>query len=281
MAGPFPPIPAVGHVTLMRAADPTAAGVFVEGPDDVEMWTRWLRQKPLERGGAGGVREAIQEIRAAGLAGCLGIVDADLDRLTRSLAVDADILVSEAHDHECDLARSGALDMLLDSLPGAKDEILRLASPASFREAIRTRAVPFGRLRWLFHARRTAFPSSLTPNSDIGFDRATWTVKHEELFDRAAKELAVGRGVLDAELSGLRVAADDEWQVCNGHDVVALIRLAFAMVPAAKERCFSEKSVAWALRSGLDSSHLPSFPLWRSLLAWETANAPFVAQRSP
>ena len=100
---PFPPVPAVGHVTHMRAANPLFVGVFVEGPDDVELWNRWLRHRPLPCDGCVAVRRAIASVRSRGLNGCVGIVDADFERVSGHLAHDDDIVVSEKHDQECDL----------------------------------------------------------------------------------------------------------------------------------------------------------------------------------
>jgi hypothetical protein len=282
VTSPFPPVPPVGHVTHMRAANPLFVGVFVEGPDDVEMWNRWLKAPPLACDGGVGVRKAIADLRACGLKGCVGIVDADLDRARRCLVSDDDIVVSEKHDHECDLLCSRAIDTLLLSLPQAERELHALARPdASVRDAIRARAIPFGLLRWVFDDRGIEFPSRLTPNNEEFLSRRTWKLGVERLLDTASSLLSITRSALDAEIDQRRaLLGEDEWLICNGHDVVALLRLVFATVHCAAERCRSEKTVAWALRNSLDSTDLQTFSMWQQLLSWERRNTPFVARRA-
>jgi hypothetical protein len=264
----------------MRAADPHFVGVFVEGDDDLEMWHRWLRHRPVPRGGCTAVRQAIADVRARGLAGCVGIVDLDLDHLRACLATDDDILVSQGNDHECDLVSSPAFDTLLATLPQAETALRQLASPhPTLRDALWDRAFPFGMLRWIFRDRNIELPTRLTPNNEDFVNRKTWQLDREKLLATAATSLSISRSALDADFTSRPVLPADQWKVCNGHDVVALLRLALATEPTAAERCRSEKSVAWALRSALDSQHLAAFPIWQQLAAWERRNAPFVARR--
>jgi hypothetical protein len=277
---PFPPIPPVGHVTQMRAADPLFVGVFVEGPDDVEMWYRWLKEQPLPCNGCEGVRRAIEDIRNRGLKGCVGIIDADLSRVKCCLTADADIIVSEMHDHECDLACSRALDNLLLSLPQAETGLRALAAPhASMRDALRSRAFPFGAMRWVFQEAGVQYSSRMTPNNDQIFDRKTWALNGEAFIALGAQLLSMTPEAMEKEMARRQVPTNQEWSVCDGHDVIALLRIAFATVNCAAERCRSEKAVAWALRNSLDSSHLPAFSMWQQLKDWEARNAPFVARR--
>jgi hypothetical protein len=277
---PFPPIPPVGHVTQMRAANPMFAGVFVEGPDDVEMWRRWLNAVPLPCSGGPGVRRALEDIRQAGIMGCLGVVDADFARLGGVQVEDPDIIVSSTHDHECDLVCSAALDNLIMSIPGAEPRLLALARPHShLRDAIRERALQFGLVRWLFYVESAEFPAHLCPGNDSLFDRSSWTLNRGALFAAAAAALGTDRPELERRMDALCVPVGREWEVCNGHDVVSLLRLAFSTIECAAERCRSEKSVAWALRSALDSEHLAVFSLWQQLLAWESRNRPYIAKR--
>ena len=277
---PFPPVSPVGHVVTQRAANPHYVGVFVEGPDDVEMWTRWLKHRPVPSTGRNGVIRAVQELRQRGFLGCLGIVDADNDRLTDSLAADPDLIVSETHDHECDLACSAALDALLESMPD--DGLERLASPLTLRDAIHQLAVVFGIVRWLLAELDIEFVGRLAPtNTGELMQPGALRLETTKLFDLAADKLGLPRKEFDLRFEARRTSiTTNEWQVCNGHDVVDLLCHALHAVPTAAERIKpTRKSVGFALRSALDSSHLPTFSMWNQLKDWESRNAPFVVCR--
>jgi hypothetical protein len=279
---PFPPVSPVGHVVTQRAANPHYVGVFVEGPDDVEMWTRWLKHRPVPSTGRVGVIRAVKELRERGFSGCLGIIDADNDRLTGALAADPDLIVSETHDHECDLASSAALDALLESMPNAKQALDQLASPLTLRDAIHQIAVVFGIVRWLLADSNVEFVGRLAPtNTGELMQPGALRLNEGALFGLAAAMLGIPRDELEQRFEARRSSITmHAWQVCNGHDVVTLLWLAFARVPSAAERCRSHESVGWALRSALDSSHLPTFPMWNQLKDWESRNVPWLVCRA-
>ena len=278
---PFPPVPPVGHVLKMREADKRFVGVFVEGPDDVQMWNRWLKHRPVDRGGCREVRAAMEELRRRNMHGCLGIVDADFDRVRGRLEADADIIISGAHDHECDLVLSSAFDRLLQTLPQAEPTLAALSQPYSLRDALRDRALPFGLLRWIFLDVGKPFPDRLTPNNEEFVVRQSWTLHRDALLAVASALLCWSRDELDSQLAARQavVSEDKLWDVCHGHDVVALLRLAFGAVTGANEVCRSDKSVRHSLQLALDSADLPSFPMWQQLVAWESRNLPFVVRK--
>lgn len=278
---PFPPVPPVGHVLKMREADKRFVGVFVEGSDDVQLWSRWLKHRPVDSGGCREVRAAIDELRRRNMHGCLGIVDADLDRVRGRLVPDADLIISGAHDHECDLVLSSAFDRLLQSLPAAEPELAALSQPHSLRDALWERALPFGLLRWIFMDLNQSFPDRLTPNNEEFVERRSWTLKRDRLLAVASELLARSVDDLASELARKQdaVAKKQMWDVCHGHDVIALLRLAFGAVPSASDMGRSEKLVRHNLQLALDSADLPSFPMWQQLVAWESRNAPFVARK--
>lgn len=281
LPSPFPPVPPIGHVTTMRAAFPQFVGVFVEGTDDVEMWKRWLVYEPIACDGCVGVRRAIEDLRTSGLNGCVGIIDADLARITNCLLSDSDLVVSDKHDHECDLVCSPAMDALIASFPSDSEQALSalIAPHTKLRDAICERALHFGILRWIFHERRQEYPSRLLPSNSRIVAHNTWTIDLDELLSVAAQELSISRSELELVVAQRRGSIVDEWQVCNGHDVVSLMHRVFSTHPGTAARCRSEMSVGWALRFALDSAHLQCFSMWQQLEAWEANNPPWRARK--
>lgn len=273
---PFPPQPPIGHVTIMRASRHDFVGVFVEGPSDVAFWRRWLRWEPVSGKGKPGVLKAMADLAGANIDGCVGIVDADFDRLEGSPALSQDIVVSEGHDIECDLVRSAALDALVAEA-GGQTALAVLAPSGTFRDALIERALPFGLLRWTFHARREAFPEGrLGPF--VFVDKSSWLLRENDLLGEAARVLGVSRDDLDRDLRQRRSRVVDGWSVCNGHDVVAL--LAIALQACSSRAKFSNvDTVAMALRLGLDSQDRDELSTWRELGAWEARRSPYRVRR--
>ncbi len=157
---PLPPLPPIGHVAVMRASRRDFVGTFVEGPSDASMWRRWLRWEPVALGGKAGVLSAMASLAQAHVPGCVGIVDADFDRLDGTLPSSSDVVVSESHDLECDLARSRALDALLAEVADEASLRQLRGAAATFRDALAERALPFGLVRWTFFARGVPYPAS-------------------------------------------------------------------------------------------------------------------------
>lgn len=277
---PFPPLPPVGHVIQMRSAIPDAAAVFVEGPDDVDLWRRWLTAKPVALQGRDRVIAALIELRDKGLRGCVGIVDGDIDR-DELAPVDAQVVVSQYADHECDLVYSPAFDCLMSRLPEVGSTLKEDAANRTLRERIVACAIEFGALRLWYKSKRIEFPDRLNPNRPEFIDRECLCVRVEVLRNEAAALAGVSRVVLDSELAQIQGGrAAGLCAYFNGHDVVSLVRLVISLTPQNAKFCRSEQVVAWNLRGALDTSHLDGFPMWVQLGEWEGRNAPFRARRA-
>jgi len=262
----------------MRASRRDFVGIFVEGPSDASMWRRWLRWEPVAAGGKAGVLAAIASVAQANVPGCVGIVDADFDRIDGTLPSSNDVVVSESHDIECDLARSPALDAVLAEVAD-EAAIQRLSGTAqTFRDALAERALPFGLLRWTFLARGIPYPGPrLGPFVHV--ERMTWAVREDALRDDAARVLGITRTDLDTDLATRRARVADLWHACNGHDVVDLLALAFRE-PLGKPKAFPNvEAVSMALRLALDSADREALAIWRELGKWEARRAPFIVRR--
>jgi hypothetical protein len=270
---PLPAPPPNAHTAIFRAAQPDYVAVYVEGPDDVEMWKPWLRCTPIAVGGRSAVLAAVQAMRAAADPGYVGIIDADCERLDGANPAASDTIVSENHDLECDLLRSPALDRLLSAVD---NEQVKQLSPSglSFRDALIERALPFGLVRWLFFQRRVEYP--LRRFSVFHFvSKTTWALDQGALMNVASAVLNEGVSNLSAEISILRSRVSDPWHVCNGHDLIAILAIALQGPLRARHRFPREESVATSLRLAVDSMHLPSMAIWRELKGWESRNTPW------
>lgn len=278
---PFPPVPAPAHVKVMRASRPDFVGVFVEGPSDVTMWRRWLRSRPVSCGGKREVHAALMNLSTEGVDGCVGIVDADFDRLEGILPDYPDLVLTENHDMEGDLACSPALETLLSNV--ADDWVARLPTPRiPLRDALGARALPFGLLRWVFRDRKEQFPEGrLGPYRFV--DEPSWSVHDEDLQAEAARVLCTDAWTLREELTKKRKRVDAErvWFVCNGHDVIRLVRLAIEGPLGGSKAYPNDEAVAAALQNLVDSTDLAALSVWRDLGRWEERNPGYRVRNEP
>ena len=202
------------------------AFLIVEGNDDVRFWTPPSRRHAdcelVDGEGKQNVIGGIQKLDAASFPGVLGIVDSDYDTLIGISIESGNLLMTDAHDLECLLCRSSALDKMLAEY-GNRSKIERFENEAGtdVRTGLLERALVFGRLRW------AAVRSH--PVIDLGgfrvpqfVDENTWIVTSEELL------CATLPGSHDDSLELKRRVDElpeaDSWYVARGHDMVAILR---------------------------------------------------------
>ena len=129
------------------------AFLLVEGNDDVRFWTPTARRhadcKLVDGEGKQNVIGGIQKLDATSLPGVLGIVDSDYDPLNGIDIGSDNLLLTDAHDLECLLCRSSALDKVLAKY-GNRPKIERFEDETGtdVRTGLLERTLVFGRLRW-------------------------------------------------------------------------------------------------------------------------------------
>jgi hypothetical protein len=263
---PLPVPPAGAHTLVFRAAASDYVAIFVEGPGDVEVWKPWFRWIPVPRGGRIGVLTAVKEMRASPTGPFVGIIDADCDALEGSNDASTDVLVSESHDLECDLLRAGVLERLLATVD--ESAVAQLLKEGSLAEALLTRGLQFGYLRWLFFRRRVTYPKGrLAPSNFV--HKSTWELDTDKLTSEAASILNEGASSLLAQIESLRQSNHDAWAICNGHDLINLLAIALRGPLGAKHKFPSQQTVHNGLCLAIDASHLAKLRIWSSLTEWE------------
>ena len=140
------------EITMNRMSH-DGAFLVVEGNDDVRFWTPTSRRHAdcelVDGEGKQNVIGGIQKLDAAIFPGVLGIVDSDYDPLNGMGIGSDNLLLTDAHDLECLLCRSSALDMVLAE-HGNRSKIERFENETGddVRTGLLERALVFGRLRW-------------------------------------------------------------------------------------------------------------------------------------
>ena len=142
----------------MIRMDHAGAFLVVEGVADMRFWRpRRCEECALVNGeGKRNVTGGILRLDAESFGGVLGIVDDDCDSLMDVDPGTRNIARTDAHDMECLLCRSSALDKVLAEY-GDESKIRRFETNAGMdvRGALLERALVFGRLRFAAPARQS------------------------------------------------------------------------------------------------------------------------------
>lgn len=264
------------EVRMMRLVH-SGAFLVVEGAADARFW------RPRRRGdceivdgeGKQNVIGGVRRLDAESFGGVLGIVDDDYDSL-RGVDVPARNVVStDAHDLECMLCRSPALERLLAEC-GDQSRIRRFEATegVDVRSALLDRALVFGRLR---------LAAALNDHLDLDdsvirvprfVKEATWRVDGDGLVRAATR--GGSPSVRDAVKRCIaRLPSADPWRVARGHDVVEILRIGLRRVLGNVGAGVGREWISRILRSSFWPSDLRATTLWKDVRTWEAANVPF------
>jgi hypothetical protein len=264
------------EVLMMRQVH---AGSFllVEGVTDVRFWTPRVADGACELvdgNGKPNVEGALTRLDSRGFAGVLGIVDDDCDSLDFRMLPSPNLIATDAHDLECLLLRSPALDRVLGEY-GSKIKIKNFEKSRGIgvRDALVGLGLELGLLRWL--SRREGWPYPFGDRGPARFiDKATWAIDTERLHSEVIVSGAY------ASVTDLRAAIDtlpdhDPWSICQGHDLIAILGIGLREVLGTLKGGTGVDHIAAMLRSAYDDIELQSGHLGASIRAWERANAPY------
>ena len=258
----------------MTRADHDGTLSLVEGVDDIRFWgTR--RHSTCELVDGEGKTNVLGSIhRLDSEPGVLGIVDDDYDSLTGTHHATQNIVATDAHDLECLLCRSTALDKVLAQC-GARAKIRSFEEQVGVdtRTSLLAKSLVFGRLRWA--TTYFALGIDLTGVSVERFmDRTTWTVREEDLLRTVTRAGGSTQySLLRQSISSLPAA--DPWRVANGHDMVRILRIGLLQVLGTLKTNVDANQVARVLRAAIAVEELHRTGFGAAIRAWEANNAPY------
>ena len=271
MRGHKSPGALVAEIKMSRMSH-AGAFLLLEGKDDIRFWKsrRHSNCELVDGEGKPNVVGAIRQIDTARIAGALGIVDADYEFATSPRAESDNLLYTDAHDLECLLCRSSALDKVLaEHGDAAKIKRFEHNADIDVRTALLERALVFGRLRWAARARPAIELRGIAVPRFV--DENTWTVDGERLI----RETVSNADARTIETRLARPPDADPWYVTHGHDMVEILRTGLRRVLGDLPARIEAKDIAGLLRAGMTSEDLRKTGLGAGVYSWQAANRPY------
>ena len=261
--------------TQIRMMRTVHAGAFlvVEGASDMRFW--WQRKhvgcELVDGEGKSNVVGSIQRLDARGFVGVLGVVDDDYDSLMGMDTGSDNVVRTDAHDLECLLCRSGALEAVLAEF-GVPLKIRRFGEDNSVdvRTGLVDRALIFGRLRWAAVRHNLAIDSAAIRVQRF-VDIDTWQVDSAALIRVVtASDFLDDEGMIAKRIAQLPPA--DSWRVVHGHDMVEILRRGLMRILGDITRSVGPKQITQVLRAGMSTEEFQATTLCADIRSWETAN---------
>ena len=255
---------------------------MVEGESDVDFWRLQGTNRPdcrtLSAGGKPSVQVALKKLDSVGFPDVLGVVDDACDSLENRQLPSKNLVATDTRDLECLLLRSPILEQKILIRLGDAEKIATFEKQAgvTVRERLLANGLVFGRLRWLSKRKHWQIfdPSKSDDLKPEAFmDRENWSIDEERLLKKVVSKLEI------ANTEELRILLEilpdaDPWQVCQGHDLVKILRMGLQHVLGDLKN-YTEDNLTKDLRLAFHDTHLDTTQLYQNIRAWEQANAPY------
>ena len=258
----------------MTRTNHCGAFLVVEGANDVRFWAprRHVDCELVDGEGKKNVVGVVNRLDAVEFDGVLGVVDSDYDSLNGVMLGSDNLVATDAHDLECLLCRSSALDTVLAEF-GNSEKIQRFErrEGVDVRTSLLNRAEIFGRLRWAVQSLGLSIDSGLIRVPRFVHDRS-WTVDRNALIRTVQSKISDG-STLSAQIDSL--SRPDPWYVVQGPDLIELLRIGLKHVLGDLPNTTGYKEIARVLRAAISTAELKTTKFGVDIRRWEVRNIPY------
>jgi Protein of unknown function (DUF4435) len=268
----------------MRHGSHQRTFIIVEGDSDAKLYRQLTDANHCElviarnRNMAIAILEILQEPIVPGV---IAIVDKDFDELNGLLPDIPNLFFTDTHDLETMLLRSPALEKLLSEF-GSEEKLKRFGNDV--RETVLTAGCAVGYLLWI----------SLEDSLHLTFENINFsafidkeTLKIDELMLIKEVKNKSQRHDLDVKdlqqrLKQQKDPSHDRWQVCRGHDFMAILYVGLLKAIGSKSSNLSNLSKEVAvtilersLRLAYEQAYFQTTELYAAIGIWETHHHPY------
>lgn len=275
------------RIRQKRQVHSDAVFLIVEGDDDKKLFQKFVDERCCRIQPAYGrpnVEEALAILEDDDFRGVLAIVDTDFDVMEGRAPASPNLLRTDTHDVETMMFASPALEHVLNEHGDAEQiEAFEASAATSVRKHLLAIAETFGYLRWHAHREQLSWRFESFPFERV-LPRKTWELLGSQVLGELQGHSGVG--VLDSELvtqalDALRARVRDRerdiWQLCNGHDMVAVLSIGLQRVLGKCNAADVKPEVLEKdLRLAYEAGYFAETALCRALRDWHQAHAPIL-----
>ncbi len=254
--------------------------LLVEGANDVKFFRKFVEDSEMiiiSAESKENVLDAVEKLESNGtVQGFLGIVDADFGHVDCSLPTSQNVLVTDDHDVEMMIIKTKAFDEVLREL-GSKCKIRNFPDrEQGIRDTLMQKAVVVGHLRHLsvtddLHLRFEGL------RFEGGFVDRKLNLDIDEMIRRVF-ELKRIPNIREEDIKNklseiIKYDNEDPYQICCGHDFIAIFRIALRNVIGSKSGQTTNPEVLESiLRLAYDSEDFQQTNLYSEAKRWSNRN---------
>jgi hypothetical protein len=263
--------------------------LVLEGDTDARVFKRFIEKSACKIVPAHGKNNALKilEILGSGsFPGLLIIVDADFGRAEGKTIESENLFLTDTHDLETlILKNSDCLERHLDEFA---DQSILDSSKVPVLKWLLECASPVGYVRWICHKNGRgdfSFKKLRFEPFVVGYPMEP---NIEEMFAAIKGQCFSGESdeevdleFLKSELKKLMSETYDQWQICNGHDMMKVLAIGFQKsFGKRKSKKFNWEIIESILRTTYEYSHFQRTNLYRDILKWQEENQPYTVLKS-
>lgn len=264
---------------MLRAAS-TRTMMFVEGTSDEKVFVRFVDEEKchvLICYGRDKALQAIAILEIRKFRGVLCVIDSDFSAITNQCFASANVILTDDHDLEVMLFKSGAFDLVLDEL-GSRAKVKRIrGGGADPREPIWKAARIVGAFRLYSEQRNLNLKFE-----GINFkfvDRKNLSVDTKQMIRTVYNNSKISAPVIgdvEAAIDCLRSKEHAHSLMCCGHDIAIIFGKALLSVLGSKSSTAADREVIErSLRLAYSGYHFKKTALFQKIREWEQKNKPF------
>ena len=263
----------VANTVMMLATAFDGTIAVVEGVTDRRLYGKFFDKDRVEviiAHSKSNVRNTIREtFKERKFRRVVGIIDADLDRLTGK-AHNAPLFLTDTRDSEGMMLNSKAFDDILDEY-GDRDRMDRFTdSHGSIKKAIMSAAYPIGLLMYLSDTKGLGF-SFKELDYEYFIDRKTLKCDVKRMIENIMSRSRAARHVSVKNVYQMILTEEEHEKkdVCRGHDLMAVMAIGLKYIFGANNsRNLNDDILSGSFRLAYDRDDIESTELYRESSEW-------------